>query len=267
MGSDSDFKSHLASEICSFSRTVSCPHRHFSLPFIDWYRLFRVEQDAGIDSIRRRYLKLALQLHPDKNSHPKAEIAFKLVSEGYGCLSDTVKRREFDLDRKKKFCPDCNTIPYRNFNSARNLNALNVLGGFHNNNNNNNIHGGLRDVKERLREEANVIENCLKANNSAANRETSLFNPTGFSMYHYRNHKETPIFNPSDYVCQGYPHFRTRIHPKPQRFRCLRTGNALKYEQARGKYEYPVFEISRSESFLLHKQSAFVCSNVDKSHW
>lgn len=168
------------------------------------------------------------------------------------------------MDRKKKFCPDCNTIPYRNFNSARNLNSLNVLGGFHNNNN---IHGGLRDVKERLREEANVIENCLKANNSAANRETSLFNPTGFSMYHYRNHKETPIFNPSDYVCQGYPHFRTRIHPKPQRFRCLRTGNALKYQQARGKYEYPVFEISRSESFLLHKQSAFVCSNVDKSHW
>lgn len=43
MGPDSDFKSHLAYEISSFSsRTVSCPHRHFSPPFIDWYRLFGV---------------------------------------------------------------------------------------------------------------------------------------------------------------------------------------------------------------------------------
>ncbi|XP_008438915.1 uncharacterized protein LOC103483872 [Cucumis melo] len=267
MGPDSDFKSHLAYEISSFSSlTVSCPHRHFSPPFIDWYRLFGVQQDAPIDFIRSRYLKLALQLHPDKNSHPKAEIAFKLVSEGYGCLSDNVKRRAFDLDRKNKFCPDCNTIPYRNFTSATNLNALNIFGGFHNN-----IHGGgLRDMKERLREEANVIENCLRANNSSSTTETSLFNPPGCNMFHHRNYKETPIFNPSDYVCQGYPHFRTRIHPKARSFRCFRSGNALKYEQGRGKYEYPVFEISssRSESFLLQKQSAFVYSNVNKSsHW
>jgi hypothetical protein len=27
------------------------------------------------------YFFVALQLHPDKNKHPKAEIAFKLVSE------------------------------------------------------------------------------------------------------------------------------------------------------------------------------------------
>ena len=43
MGPHSDFKSHLASEISSFSSlTVSCPHRLFSPPFIDWYRLFGV---------------------------------------------------------------------------------------------------------------------------------------------------------------------------------------------------------------------------------
>lgn len=241
MAPDSDFKSDLAAEICSFSaRSVSCPHRHFSRPFLDWYRLFGVEQDAGIDSIRRRYLKLALQLHPDKNAHPKAEIAFKLVSEGYGCLIDNVKRRAFDLDRMKKFCPDCNTIPYRNLSSARNSNPL------------------------------NLFENCLRANNS---REFSQqFNNSPDCLinngrFHHRNHKESPIFNPSDYACQGYPHFRTQIHPKPQSYRCFRTGNSLKYEQGRGKYEYPVFEMSRSERFVLQQQSAFVCSNVNKSHW
>lgn len=69
-----------------------------------------MEESAGIDVIRKQYHKLgmfslrewffffqsafsfscfvrnafvfaALQLHPDKNMHPKAEIAFKLVSE------------------------------------------------------------------------------------------------------------------------------------------------------------------------------------------
>lgn len=40
-----------------------------------------MEEDAGIDVIRKQYHKLALQLHPDKNKHPKAEVAFKLVSE------------------------------------------------------------------------------------------------------------------------------------------------------------------------------------------
>ncbi|KAF5738737.1 hypothetical protein HS088_TW13G01638 [Tripterygium wilfordii] len=36
----------------------------------------QVEENAGLDVIRKRYHKLALQLHPDKNKHPKAETAF-----------------------------------------------------------------------------------------------------------------------------------------------------------------------------------------------
>lgn len=44
----------------------------------------------------------------------------------------------------------------------------------------------MKDLRERFVEEANVIENCLKAN--AASR------------------KELPTFNPTDYVHHGYPH-------------------------------------------------------------
>ncbi|KAK9161639.1 hypothetical protein Syun_007980 [Stephania yunnanensis] len=40
-----------------------------------------VEENANLDAIRKQYHKLALNLHPDKNKHPKAEIAFKLVLE------------------------------------------------------------------------------------------------------------------------------------------------------------------------------------------
>ncbi|CAK9315843.1 unnamed protein product [Citrullus colocynthis] len=56
-----------------------------------------LEEGAGIGSTRRPYLKL----WSATSSRPKAEFVFKLVSEGYVCLSDNVKRREFDLDRKK----------------------------------------------------------------------------------------------------------------------------------------------------------------------
>ncbi|KAK1295340.1 hypothetical protein QJS10_CPA16g01581 [Acorus calamus] len=49
---------------------------------------------------------VALQLHPDKNKHSKAEIAFKLVSEAYECLSDKTKRKAFNADRKNYFCKE-----------------------------------------------------------------------------------------------------------------------------------------------------------------
>ncbi|KAK3027730.1 hypothetical protein RJ639_042470 [Escallonia herrerae] len=79
-------KSQLVTEICNISnQATACArwHRHDRVrsPFIDWYLLLQVEENVGMDTIRKQYHKLALQLHPDKNRHPKAEIAFKLVSE------------------------------------------------------------------------------------------------------------------------------------------------------------------------------------------
>ncbi|KAK9139279.1 hypothetical protein Scep_008960 [Stephania cephalantha] len=56
-----------------------------------------VEENANLDAIRKQYHKLALNLHPDKNKHPKAEIAFKLVLEG------TETPRNEDRDGKFKW--------------------------------------------------------------------------------------------------------------------------------------------------------------------
>ncbi|XP_051152671.1 uncharacterized protein LOC127266453 isoform X2 [Andrographis paniculata] len=50
-------------------------------PFINWYRLLKVDKNADSESIRKQYHKLALQVHPDKNNHSKAETAFKLLSQ------------------------------------------------------------------------------------------------------------------------------------------------------------------------------------------
>ncbi|KAL6955889.1 hypothetical protein U1Q18_047485 [Sarracenia purpurea var. burkii] len=100
---ESDRKSQLVTEIYNISRRASsCAHWHGGIrtirsPFIDWYLVLRVEDNADVDRIRKQYHKLALQLHPDKNKHPKAEVAFKLISESLTSPRAVVHVRNFPL--------------------------------------------------------------------------------------------------------------------------------------------------------------------------
>ena len=63
----------------------------------DWYKILQVEPFSHINSIKKQYKKLALVLHPDKNPYVASEEAFKLVGEAFRCLSDKVRRKEYDL--------------------------------------------------------------------------------------------------------------------------------------------------------------------------
>ncbi|CAB78959.1 putative protein [Arabidopsis thaliana] len=66
----------------------------------DWYRVLGVDPLADDEAVKKRYRKLALLLHPDKNRFTGAEGAFKLILEAWDLLSDKSQRSSYDQKRK-----------------------------------------------------------------------------------------------------------------------------------------------------------------------
>ena len=66
----------------------------------DFYAILGVSKDSAPDEVKKKYRKLARELHPDKNpGDAKAEERFKQVSEAYDVLSDEAKHKEYDEAR------------------------------------------------------------------------------------------------------------------------------------------------------------------------
>lgn len=60
------------------------------------YRVLGIAASANENEIKKAYRKRALKLHPDKNSAPHADEAFKAVGLAYATLSDAQKRTIYD---------------------------------------------------------------------------------------------------------------------------------------------------------------------------
>lgn len=80
-------------------------------------------------------------------------------------------------------------------------------------------------MRERLKEEAKVIENCLRTKSVSK--------------------KESPVFNPSNYIYQTNPHPRGNLYKNSKTFWYLQKENAVPRDRGdtKDKYNSPIFEI------------------------
>ncbi|KAI3922670.1 hypothetical protein MKW92_008747 [Papaver armeniacum] len=106
------YESKITTIVASRTNDPNTPWNHkfseVSLP--DWYRVLDISDydvdncvgpDMIPDMIKKQYKRLALLLHPDKNSSVAAESAFKLVQEAVDVLSDPDKRMGFNIKRTR----------------------------------------------------------------------------------------------------------------------------------------------------------------------
>ena len=70
----------------------------------DYYKILGVEKNASVEKIKKTYRKLAMKYHPDKNKGDQgAEEKFKQISEAYAVLSDSKKRKSYDMFGREGF--------------------------------------------------------------------------------------------------------------------------------------------------------------------
>jgi len=68
------------------------------MPNKDYYKILGLNKSTSPEDIKKAYRKLAMKYHPDRNkSNKAAEEKFKEISEAYAVLSDSEKKKQYDM--------------------------------------------------------------------------------------------------------------------------------------------------------------------------
>ena len=67
-----------------------------------YYETLGVDKKASQKDIKSAYRRLVMLYHPDKNKLPEAEEMFKEIAEAYSVLSDSGKRKQYDIDNEPR---------------------------------------------------------------------------------------------------------------------------------------------------------------------
>ena len=79
---------------------------------MDYYKILEVPENADISEIKKKYRKMAMKYHPDRNAgDEKAVKKFREITEAYEVLSNDKRRKEYDYKRKN----ESNHLKNKNF--------------------------------------------------------------------------------------------------------------------------------------------------------
>ena len=68
----------------------------------NFYQMLDVTRGSSAVDIKRAYKRMSLELHPDKNPSPDAQLAFDALREAHEVLGDEAKRRDYDRRMRRK---------------------------------------------------------------------------------------------------------------------------------------------------------------------
>ena len=108
------------------------------------YDILGVSRTASEDEIKKAYHKLAIKYHPDKNKEPGAEEKFKSIAGAYAILSDSGKRRNYDMGVPEGMS---HIDPFSIFNQFfQNTDKDSFINGFFSSQGNNAFMGSFDDI-------------------------------------------------------------------------------------------------------------------------